>query len=55
MFRTIARTSLMAGIIGLSALGTAAVANAAPDTNVKAYGNVCYGYDYSTQVFYDCH
>lgn len=48
--RTIAGTSLMAAVIGLSALG-AGVANATPE--LKTY-NVCYSYDYSTQVFYDC-
>jgi len=41
MFSIIARTSLMAGIIGLSALGTAAVANAAPNTKDRGVGNEC--------------
>jgi hypothetical protein len=52
--RTAAGTSLMAATLGVSALGVAGLANAAPDTTFKAGGNVYYSYDYGTQVFYDC-
>lgn len=50
--RTAAGTSLMAAVIGISALGVAGAANAAPE--FKTGGNVCYSYDYGTQVFYNC-
>jgi hypothetical protein len=52
--RTAAGTTLMAATLGASALGVAGLANAAPDTTFKAGGNVCYSYDYGSQVFYDC-
>jgi hypothetical protein len=53
--RTLARTTLAAAAIGFAALGTAGIANATADHDFKAQGNVCYSYDYGTQVFYDCH
>ena len=59
--RTLARTSIVAAAIGFAALGTAGIAGAtsghdyAAHQNYKAQGNVCYSYDYGTQIFYNCY
>ena len=52
--RTLAGASLMASVIGVSALGAVGIANAAPVGPPPAGYSVYTCYDYATQIFYDC-